>query len=73
MQKVRRIILGGKIMENKNYWEDEEYKVAIEKYSDFKQRCNSLNKFDPKDNWAFQKRDEWAKKVNEIKNRYKFV
>lgn len=58
-------------MENKEYWEDEEYKVAIKEYSEYRQRCYSLNEFDAKDNWAFQKRDEWAKKLNEIKDKYK--
>lgn len=54
-------------MSNENYWEDEEYKVAIKEYSNYRQRCYSLNEFNPNDNWAFQKRDEWAKKVAEIK------
>ncbi|WP_252251157.1 hypothetical protein [Clostridium sp. VAP52] len=58
-------------MENINYWEDEEYKIAIKEYSEFRQRSYSLNEFNHNDTWAFQKRDEWAKKVNEIKNRYK--
>lgn len=60
-------------MKNINYREDKEYNVAIKEYSYYRQLCYSLNEFNSNDNWAFQKRDEWAKKVNEIKNSYKSV
>lgn len=34
-------------MKNKKYWEDVEYKDAIKEYSEWNQRCLTLNEFNP--------------------------
>ena len=52
------------------YYEDEEYKEAMKEYSEYSQRCSISNKFDPKDSCVFEKRNEFAKKLNEIKEKY---
>lgn len=57
-------------MEVKNYWEDEEYKEALQGYSDYSKMCGSLNQFNPNDQWAFNKRDMYSKKMNEVKKNY---
>jgi hypothetical protein len=59
-------------MENKiEYWEDEEYKEAVKGYSEYNQRCSMLNEFDSNNRSCFNKRDEYALKMNLIKEKYK--
>lgn len=57
-------------MKANNYWENEDYKEALNGYSDYSQMCRSLNQFNPKDQWAFSKRDMYAEKMNEIKEKF---
>lgn len=56
-------------MKNKKYWEDVEYKDAIKEYSEWNQRCLTLNEFNPNDSWAFTKRDECVKRLADIKSK----
>lgn len=55
------------------YWEDDNYKAALTKYSEFNQMCLSLNQFNPQDCWAFEKRDKYAIEMNRIKESYKAI
>ena len=50
----------------KDYWEDEEYKSALDKYSEYNQRCYALNPFNPSDSEMFRLRDECALKMKKI-------
>lgn len=52
-------------------YEDKEYKEAVKEYADYAQRCRMLNEFDPNNRVFFNKRDEWAGKLLEIKEKYK--
>ena len=56
-------------MENNNYWDNPEYNEVIKNYSEYRQMCGSLNEYDPKDQWAFEKRDLYLRKASRIKNK----
>lgn len=55
---------------NQSYWKDKEYIKALESYSEFNQICRSLNEFDIENQWAFDKRNWYTNKMNEIKKKY---
>lgn len=55
---------------NKKYWEDEMYTDAFKKYSFYTVMCTFLDPKDSTNKPAFEKRDEYSKTMDVVRDKY---